>query len=135
MAVVRFGVSVESEVLEILDQYIQANHFPNRSQAIRNLIQEIDVKQQWQANEIVGGSLTLIYDLHKREIADKLIAIQQDYMHLIMCSQRIHIDHNHSMEVIAMKGPAFTLQQLANKLIAVKGVIHGDLSMTKMKSK
>jgi CopG family nickel-responsive transcriptional regulator len=132
MKVVRFGVSVENSVLDILDNYIKTNRFPNRSQAIRHLIQNLEVKSQWDKNQIVGGSLTLIYDHHKRTLVDKLTQIQHAYHHEILCAQHIHLDHDNCMEIIAMKGKAAKLKELADKLISVKGVIHGDFSMTKL---
>ncbi|MBV7530928.1 nickel-responsive transcriptional regulator NikR [Chitinophaga sp. sic0106] len=132
MKVVRFGVSVEKNVLELLDNYMEDNQFPNRSQAIRHLIQRIEVEKQWQADEVVGGSITLLFDHHKRDLLDKITDIQHDYHHLILCSQHIHLDHDNCMEIIAVKGKASLLKQLANALTAVKGIIHGELSMTKI---
>jgi len=35
------------------------------------------------------------------------------------------------MEIIAVKGTASTLTELANSLISVKGIEHGKLTMTK----
>lgn len=130
--VVRFGVSVEKEVLDILDSYVETNHFPNRSQAVRHLIQKFAAEKQNEGNEVMGGTLTVIYDHHKRELQDKMVKIQHDYHHVILCSQHIHLDHDNCMEIIAMKGKAFILNELANKLKAVKGIVHGELSMTKI---
>ncbi|MCW3464923.1 nickel-responsive transcriptional regulator NikR [Chitinophaga nivalis] len=132
MKVVRFGVSIEKNVLQLLDNYIEDNQFPNRSQAIRHLIQRIEVEKQWQSDEVVGGSITLLFDHHKRDLLDKITDIQHDYHHLILCSQHIHLDHDNCMEIIAVKGKATLLKQLANALTAVKGIIHGELSMTKI---
>lgn len=130
MKVVRFGVSVEKEVLDTLDTYMQDNKYQNRSQAIRSLITKVSLEKQWSSDQTVGGSITLSYDHHKRDLLDKITKIQHDYHHLILCSQHIHLDHNTCMEIIALKGNASDLQQLANRLTAVKGVIHGDLSIT-----
>lgn len=128
--VVRFGVSVEKGVLETLDAYMHDNKFQNRSQAIRSLITKVGLEKQWESNEVVGGSIMLSYDHHKRDLLDKITNIQHDYHHLILCSQHIHLDHTTCMEIIALKGKASEIQQLANQLTAVKGVLHGDLSIT-----
>mgnify|MGYP000983006635 CR=1 FL=1 len=132
MNVVRFGVSVEKEISDILDNYIRENHFPNRSQAIRHLIQKSEVEKQWKGNEVVGGTLTLVYDHHRRELQDKLTRIQHDFHDVILCSQHIHLDHDNCMEIIAMKGNALVLKDVANQLKAIKGIVHGELSMTKI---
>lgn len=133
MKVVRFGVSVEKEVLQLLDNYISDNQFPNRSQAIRHLVQKLEVEKQWTSNEVVGGSITLLFDHHKRDLLDRITDIQHDFHDVILCSQHIHLDHNNCMEIIALKGKAAVLKELANKLTAVKGIIHGQLSITKVK--
>lgn len=132
MKVVRFGVSIEKDVLQLLDNYIEDNQFPNRSQAVRHLIQRVEVEKQWKSDAVVGGSITLLFDHHKRELLDKITDIQHDFHHVILCSQHVHLDHDNCLEIIAVKGKASVLKDLANRLTAVKGVIHGQLSMTKM---
>ncbi len=131
MNVVRFGVSVEKEVLDLLDAYMEHNRFPNRSQAIRHLIQTVDVKKKQELNEVVGGSITMVFDHHRRELLDRLTDIQHDYHHVILCTQHIHLDHDHCMEIVALKGRAAVLEELALKLTAVKGVEHAQLCITK----
>ncbi|MBD8347631.1 MULTISPECIES: nickel-responsive transcriptional regulator NikR [unclassified Dysgonomonas] len=130
MKVVRFGVSVEKDVLDLLDNYIISNKFPNRSQAIRHLIKKVEVESQLDSNKIVGGSITLSFDHHRRELLDRITEIQHQFYHVILCSQHIHLDHDTCMEIIALKGNASVLRDLANQLTAVKGIIHGDLSIT-----
>ncbi len=131
MSIVRFGVSLEKELLEELDNYAVNNHFTNRSQAIRNLINKNIVTSKWQCNNLVAGSITLIYDHHKRELLTHLTDLQHDYHHFILSSQHLHLDKNLCMEIIAVKGKAIVLTELADKLIAVKGIQHGKLTMSR----
>lgn len=130
--VVRFGVSVEKEVLKILDDYIVTNQLPNRSQGIRRLIQELEVQKHWDANKVVGGSITLLFDHHRRDLMDKITHIQHHFHSVILCSQHIHLDHDNCMEIIAVKGKATVLKDLADQLGGVKGIIHSQLSMTRI---
>ena len=131
MSIVRFGVSLEKELLDALDHYASENHFTNRSQAIRNLINNNIVISKWQCNNIVAGSITLVYDHHRRELLPHLTDIQHDYHHVILSSQHFHLEKNLCMEIIAVKGKAFKLTELADKLIAVKGIQHGKLTMSR----
>jgi CopG family nickel-responsive transcriptional regulator len=131
MNVVRFGISVEKEVLNLLDSYMEYNQFPNRSQAVRHLIQSVEIKKKIELNEHVGGSITMVFDHHKRELLDKLTDIQHDYHHIILCTQHVHLNHSYCMEIVALRGKALELQQLAQKLTAVKGVEHAELSITR----
>ncbi len=131
MSIVRFGVSLEKELLEALDNYASDNHFTNRSQAIRHLINNNIVTNKWQCNNIVAGSITLVYDHHKRDLLTKITNLQHDYHHIILSSQHFHLEKDLCMEIIAAKGKAVTLTELADKLIAVKGIQHGKLTMSR----
>ena len=81
MTVSRFGVSLEKELLDALDQYVKENYFSNRSQAIRQLISRNVVEQKWQCNNQVAGSVTLVYDPNRREILPQLV---DDLQHFII---------------------------------------------------
>jgi len=130
MQVKRFGVSIENEFLNELDRLVEKNQFPNRSQAIRYLIKKYSVENEWEENKEVAGVLVLVYDHHKKELQNQSTDIQHDFHHLILSVQHVHLDHNNCLETITLKGKAVDLRNLANKLIAIKGIVHGELVMT-----
>lgn len=130
MSVIRFGVSLEKEFLDSLDDYVLQNKLSNRSQAIRQLINRNLVRKKWASNDIVAGSVTLVYDHHKRNLSSRLTNIQHDHHELILSLQHFHLDHSLCMEIIAVKGRASEISELADKLIAVKGINHGQITMT-----
>ena len=130
MKVKRFGVSLEEDILNELDQFVNQRKFPNRSQAIRYLISNYLVEDKIDANQIVAGSIVLVYDHHKRDLLSKSTSIQHDFHDAILSVQHVHIDHHNCLETIAVMGKAVRLQELANKLIAIKGVKHGKLVIT-----
>ncbi len=128
--VIRFGVSLEKELSDRFDKHIKSKHYTNRSEAIRDLIRETLVKAHWQTGHEVAGAVTMIYDHHKRDLVNRLMDIQHDYLHEIVSTQHIHIDHHNCLEIIAVKGKPQNIQALADLLKSVKGVKHGTLSMT-----
>ncbi|MDR1666115.1 MAG: nickel-responsive transcriptional regulator NikR [Bacteroidales bacterium] len=130
MSVSRFSVSLEAELLKALDLYVKENNFPNRSQAIRQLIERNLVEKKWQCNHTVAGAITLLYDHHKRELACKLSDIQHEFLNEILAVQHFHLSHHICLEIIAVKGQAKNLTLLADKLISLKGIRHGKLIMT-----
>lgn len=130
MQVARFGVSLEKDLLDELDRLVGKQQFPNRSQAIRYLIKRYSVEDEWEGNQIVAGAIVLVYDHHKRELQNKSTEVQHDFYHLILSVQHVHLDHHNCLETIAVKGRAKELKILANQLIAIKGVKHGELVMT-----
>ncbi len=130
MKVKRFGVSLEESLLEKLDNLVKQNKFPNRSQAIRFLINNNIVEEKWEENKDVAGAIVLVYDHHKRDLQTKSTDVQHDYHNLILSVQHVHLDHNNCLETIAVKGKANELSALANELIALKGIKHGKLVMS-----
>jgi CopG family nickel-responsive transcriptional regulator len=130
MSVKRFGVSLEEDLLRDLDNLVIKRRFPNRSQAIRFLINQHMVEEKWKEDEDVAGALVLIYDHHKRDLQKQMTDIQHDYHCLILSNLHVHLDHHNCLETIALKGKAAKLLKLADKLIAIKGIKHGDLVMS-----
>ncbi|MCD4734742.1 MAG: nickel-responsive transcriptional regulator NikR [Bacteroidales bacterium] len=130
MQVKRFGVSLEEELLNELDRLVNKHQFPNRSQAIRYLINRYSVEDKWTDDQIVSGAIVLVYDHHKRNLQNKSTNVQHNYHHLILSVQHVHLDHDNCLETIAVKGKASQLKDLADKLIAIKGVRHGELVKT-----
>lgn len=127
----RFGVSIESRLLEQFDSYIAANNYENRSEAIRDLIRKELVKEEWaKTNEEVAGAIVIVYDHHKREVVDKLLDIQHDFHELIISSQHIHLDHNNCLEIIVVRGAMSQVNDLAAKLKSIKGVKHSSLTQS-----
>jgi CopG family nickel-responsive transcriptional regulator len=127
---VRFGVSLDKYLLSRFDELIQAQNYTNRSEAIRDLIREKLVEEQWKHGGMVAGAVTLIYDHHQRDLLSRITDIQHDYQKMIISTQHIHLDHNHCLEVIAVRGVAQNVLKLAYSLRSIKGVRHGTLSMS-----
>ena len=131
MTVSRIGVSLEKDLLDALDEYVKENHFSNRSQAIRHLVNKNTVEQKWQCNNYVAGSVTLLYDPSRREIQTHIADIQVNYHQEILSTQRVILDKAKHMEIIAIKGVASRLTELADKLITIKGMQNGKLTMSR----
>ena len=127
----RFGVSIPKDLLDAFDEYIRRKHYANRSEAIRDLIRQKLVEEEWrESKEEVAGVITYLYDHHKRELVDKLMDIQHDYFDRIITTQHIHVDHNRCLEVILVKGKANEIKELADRVQALKGVLHLNLTLT-----
>lgn len=128
--VVRFGVSLENNLLEKFDKYIKGRKYNNRSEAIRNIIREHLVKDEWHKGGVVAGAITIVYDHHKRELVSRLMDIQHDYSESIISSQHAHLDHYNCLEVIMVKGKTEAVKELFESLRSSKGVKNGTFSMT-----
>lgn len=127
---VRFGVSLEKELLEQFDEHIQGKKYTNRSEAIRDMIRDELVKKEWMTGKEVTGSITLVYNHHKRELTNFLIDVQHDYHDIILSTQHIHLDEDNCLEIIVIKGTPKKIEELYGKLKSAKGVKHAGFAMT-----
>ncbi|MDR4495876.1 MAG: nickel-responsive transcriptional regulator NikR [Nitrospirales bacterium] len=127
---VRFGVSLDHQLLKAFDKHIERKKYPNRSEAIRDLIRDQLVGQEWSDNRETVGTITLIYDHHKPDLVRQLTDAQHQFGSLIISNTHVHLDHHHCLEVIIVRGKSANVQTLANSLISTKGVMHGKLTMT-----
>lgn len=132
MSVARFGVSLENELLEALDEYVLSNKFPNRSQAIRHLIENNIVESKWKCNNVVAGAIILTYDYNKNDIQTKLSEIKKNAVNEILSAQSFYISSEKTLEIIAVKGPSYKLTELSESMISIKGIEHGKLIMSKV---
>ena len=130
MSLKRFGVSLESELLDELDELVKKKRFTNRSQAIRFFIKKNKVEEKWLSNSKVAGAIVIAYDHKIKELHEKVNSLQHEYHCLILAGQHIHVDDQNCLEVIAVKGQANLLIKLANKLKALKGIKHGEILMS-----
>ena len=127
----RTGVSIDSELLEQFDRFIENQGYANRSEALRDLIRDRLVSDAVVApNAEVVGTVTLIYDHHSRLLPEKLTDIQHQHHMEIISTVHAHLDHDTCLEVVVVKGKSKSIQQLADLLISTKGVQHGRLVMS-----
>jgi CopG family nickel-responsive transcriptional regulator len=128
---VRFGVSLDKELLRAFDALIREKEYTNRSEALRDLIRQELVDREWRQNDReVAGAITFVYDHHQRTLLNQIIDIQHDFQEIIISTQHIHLDHDNCLEIVAVKGSARDIQRLADRLKSIKGVHHGTLSMS-----
>lgn len=128
--ITRFSVSLESELLEKFDRKIETQGYPTRSEAIKSLIRNSLIEQQWDKGGKVAGTVTLVYDHHKTNLVPDLLRVQHDYGEVILASQHLHLDHDNCLEVIVVKGVVENIEKLTSDLKAIKGIKHCQLTMT-----
>jgi len=131
MSLKRFGVSLEDNLLESLDNYVEGNGFSNRSQAIRFLIEKNVAEQKWQCNHIVAGTIIIMYDQKKKDIVSRITDIQQQYKDVILSSSQYYINENFCLHIVTVMGEAHRLTELSDRLITIRGIKHGKLVMSR----
>ena len=126
----RFGVSIEDELLEQFDLRIKEKGYSNRSEAIRDLIRDDLVTQEWDDNDEIVGTLTIVYDHHTRDLGNTLTHLQHSFTGHIQAVLHVHLDHHNCLEVLVVRGKGAEVQLFADTLIGTRGIKHGKLTMT-----
>ncbi|UCB44768.1 MAG: nickel-responsive transcriptional regulator NikR [Spirochaetota bacterium] len=119
----RFGVSMEKDLLESFDHFIIKRGFHNRSEAIRDLIREKLSREKGFKTHKVMGTVTIVYNHHIRGLSEKLTDLQHDFQRYIQFTNHVHITHDYCLEVIVVKGTEKILRDFTNRIGGQKGVM------------
>ena len=129
--VTRFGVSIDSKLIRKFDALIEQKVYTARSEALRDLIRDRLVEEEWESgdNETVG-TITIVYNHHTRELDHALTDLQHRSFHQIISALHVHLDAHNCLEVLVVKGKSSDIKKIADHLIGTRGVKHGKLTMT-----
>ncbi len=127
----RFGISMDTQLLENFDRLIEQKSYMNRSEAIRDLMRAslVETRAANDEEEMVG-TVTLVYDHHVRDLSEKLTEQQHAHHDMIISALHVHLDAHNCLEVLVTRGKAKDVKKIADELLGVKGVKHGKLVMT-----
>ena len=128
--VARLSFSIERPLLDRLERLVREGAYANRSEFIRDMIRDRLVEREWKHNEEGVGTITLIYNHHRRGLTERLTHAQHHHHHVILASTHVHLDEELCAEVIVVKGRALDIKKLADLLHQQKGVLHAALSVS-----
>ena len=127
----RIGIALDSDLLKRFDKSIAARGYTNRSEAFRDLIRDRLVAERTATPDAtVVGTVTLIYDHRVPELPSRLMDLQHEHHELVVSTSHAHLDHDSCLEVLIVHGNSAQVEQLADRLIGLRGVLHGRLVMT-----
>ena len=128
MKTTRFGVSMDDELLGKLDSIVERRRYPNRSEAIRDLVRASLVEDEWSASagEVIGV-LVIVFDHHQRELSSRLLEKEHGRIGDMLATLHLHLDHDNCLEAKVIRGKPEEVQLLADELMAMKGVKFGRL--------
>jgi CopG family nickel-responsive transcriptional regulator len=128
---IRFGVSLDMDLLTRFDDLCEKKSYQTRSEAIRDLIRGALVQKEWEDDDQESiGVLSLVYDHHQSDLSQKLTEIQHQALDVIITSMHIHLDHHNCLEVLVLRGSGRVIKDTSEKLISTRGVKHGKINLT-----
>ena len=126
----RFSMAIDKPLLERVEALVSKSQYTNRSEFIRDMLRERLVEEEWQGDEEVVGTITLVYDHETRELSKTLTRVQHHHHDVVLASTHVHLDKHMCAEMILTKGRASEIKQMANRLRQQKGVLHTSLSLS-----
>jgi CopG family nickel-responsive transcriptional regulator len=127
---VRFSVSMEEKLVAAFDRRTRKRGYATRSEAIRDALRAQLVRQEWEEGEEVAGVITLLYKHSHPGLSECLTEIQHHALLQVISTTHIHLDRENCLEFVAVRGKAERVRKLADGLISLKGVKHGELAAT-----
>lgn len=126
----RIGISLERELLSAFDKLLAGQGYPNRSEAIRDLIrQQLAEKRLEHPKAKAVAAVLLVYDHHAAGLARKLMMLQHSHLLKIISSMHIHINPNDCLEVIILRGTVADITKVADKITSFKGIKLGKVNL------
>jgi CopG family nickel-responsive transcriptional regulator len=127
----RFTISLGEELASAFDELIKQRGYTTRSEAVRDILRDLLQKrdQTHDGNGLCVASLSYIYNHHERQLSERLANLQHEHHDLTVATMHVHLDHEQCLETAALKGPAKTVRHFAEKIIAERGVRHGQLNL------
>ena len=125
----RFSIAIDGSLFRRFEAARKKAGYRNRSEYLRDIIRDRLVRDDWEENREAVGTITLVYDHHQRELSRKLTAVQHDHPAHVLAATHVHLDHDHCVEAILVRGRARQIRDLADSLGQQRGVLHSSLSL------
>jgi CopG family nickel-responsive transcriptional regulator len=127
----RISITIEQALARKFDGLLADKGYSNRSEAVRDLIRKALVENEWESGgQTAVGTLTIVYDHSRPELARRLLKLGHAQHDLVISTMHVHLDTDHCLEVMALKGKPAAIKKFTNHALGAKGVKHGDLVMT-----
>ncbi|HPD30579.1 MAG TPA: nickel-responsive transcriptional regulator NikR [Phycisphaerae bacterium] len=127
---IRLSLSIEKPLYDRLEKLVKQSGYTNRSEYVRDMIRERLVETEWDKDREVLGTITLIYNHHRRQLSEKLIHLQHHHHTAVKVTTHVHLSRELCAEVIVVQARASRVRELADLMRQQKGVLHADLTMS-----
>ena len=127
----RITISLTDDFAGRLTEFMEAHHYGNRSEAIRDLAR-LGLEQARIDGSDEGGAciatLSYVFNHHTRELSKRLTDAQHGHHDLQVATMHVHLDHENCLEVVVLRGATPAVREFAKGVIAERGVTHGKVS-------
>jgi len=132
----RLTMSLDDDLADAFERFVKEGGYGNRSEAFRDLLRNGlgEVRRRRQPEGPCVAALTYLYNHHQRKLATRLTDAQHAHHELTISSMHAHLDHDHCIETVLLRGRTDKVQAFANSVTAQPGVRHGNLHLVPVAS-
>ena len=127
----RITISVDEKLASEFDALIKKRGYTSRSEAMRDLLRrDIEANRvAYEPKSYCVANLSYIYDHHSRDLAERLMTAQHEHHDMVVSTMHVHLDHEHCLESVILKGPTAAVRSFAAATQAERGVRHAQVNL------
>ncbi len=127
----RITMSLDEDLAKEFDRLIAERGYTSRSEAMRDLLRrELESRRlAYEPRSYCVANLSYVYNHHARDLAERLMAAQHEHHDLVVSTMHVHLDHEHCLETVILKGSTAAVRALADRTQAERGVRHASLNL------
>jgi CopG family transcriptional regulator, nickel-responsive regulator len=126
----RVTLSIDDELLAVLDRHMKRHRYASRSEALRDILRNVEARERREGprdNGFCIATLAYVYDHETRDLGRRLTQAQHRHHDLQVATLHVHLDHNSCLEVSVLRGPVKAVRAMADDTVSQRGVRHGQL--------
>lgn len=132
----RITITLDDDLVEQFEDFLERQGYSNRSEAFRDLIRErlARLEPSERGTGDCFATLTYVFDHHQRDLAARMTEASHAHHDLTVSTLHVHLDHDNCLETAVLHGPVARIQAFADSVITQPGVRHGRLYMLPVKT-
>ena len=129
--VVRLGVSLEPELVDLLDRWVARRNSRSRSGGIRALIRkELSERTLADPDADALGVVALLYRHDTPNVLERLTRAEHRWGEHVRSTSHVHLEGDACAEVVVLAGRRREIETAAEDLRGVKGILDGGWLVT-----
>ena len=132
----RFTISLDDKLAQEFDTLIAQRGYRSRSEAVRDLLRaELERTRQREAPQgDCIACLSYVFNHHERDLGERITDMQHEHHELTVSTMHAHLDHDHCLETVILRGDTRDVQAFSDALCAERGVHHGHVNVISVES-
>jgi CopG family nickel-responsive transcriptional regulator len=120
----RISISVPTDLLHRFDEHVNRLGYENRSKAVQDAMQSLITESKWMCEKMGRGigAIAMVYNHGVKGLEGKLTDVEHQFEEAICSSMHIHLNKESCLEIIAVRGKASDVRDLAQELKTQRGV-------------